>query len=424
MKTKILLIISFLLAYLNADAQKIKVLFLGNSYTASNNLPEIIRELGLSTGDTLEYSSNTPGGYTLRQHTTNETTLNLIRSGGWDFVVLQEQSQLPSFPDDQVEKMVYPYAAMLDSLIKSANPCSTTLFFMTWGRKNGDHEYCPTFPPVCTYEGMDSLLQIRYTIMAEDNEAAIAPVAKVWRKIRKEHPEIELYHLDESHPENNGSYAAACAFYSIMFGKDPALTKYDYTLPHDEATIIKNIAKEVVFDSLTYWYRFDTHILPVADFSYSIFGRLVEFTNLSVNANEYIWHFGDGRTSTQVSPVHVYPANGLYEAKLVAVENNCYKKTSISKTINIDLTGINDIEPENIITVYPNPAGNTLYLKTESAAKLFSIYNVRGENMITRSQKNTRKNHTIDISDLKSGIYNLIITTETNHSYSIKFLKE
>ncbi|MGB4204173.1 MAG: T9SS type A sorting domain-containing protein [Bacteroidales bacterium] len=424
MKTKIILILSFLLAYLNTDAQKIKVLFLGNSYTASNNLPEIIRDLGLTTGDTLEYSSNTPGGYTLRQHTTNQTTLNLIRSGGWDFVVLQEQSQLPSFPDDQVVKMVYPYAARLDSLIKSANPCSTTLFFMTWGRKNGDHEYCPTFPPVCTYEGMDSLLQLRYTIMAEDNEAAIAPVAKVWRKIRKEHPEIELYHPDESHPENSGSYAAACTFYSIMFGKDPALTKYDYVLPHDEATIIKNIAKEVVFDSLAYWYRFDTHILPLADFSYSISGRIVEFTNLSVNADKYVWYFGDGRASTQVSPVHVYPANGQYEAKLIAIENNCNKKTSINKTINIDLTGINDTEPGDIITVYPNPAGNTLYLKTKSTAKLFSIYNSRGENMITGSLKNTGTDHTIDISDFKSGIYNLRLTTETDHSYSIKFLKE
>lgn len=54
MEIKILLILSYLLTYLNADAQKIKVLFLGNSYFASNNLPEIIRELGLSTGDTLE----------------------------------------------------------------------------------------------------------------------------------------------------------------------------------------------------------------------------------------------------------------------------------------------------------------------------------------------------------------------------------
>ncbi len=44
--------------------------------------------------------------------------------------------------------------------------------------------------------------------------------------------------------------------------------------------------------------------------------------------------------------------------------------------------------------------------------------------MITGLLKNTRKDHTINISDLKNGIYNLKITTETNHSYSIKFLKE
>lgn len=123
-------------------------------------------------------------------------------------------------------------------------------------------------------------------------------------------------------------------------------------------------------------------------------------------------------------PVHVYPANRQYKTKLVAIENDCNKKTSINKTLNIELTGINDTEPGEITTVYSNPAGNTLYLKTESAAKLFLIYNSRGANMITGLLKNTGTDHTIDISDLKSGIYNLKITLETNHSYSIKFLKE
>lgn len=103
-------------------------LFLGNSYTYVNDLPKMIADVALTTGDTLIYDSNTPGGYTLQQHSTNATTLAMISTGAWDFVVLQEQSQLPSFPIEQVEVEVFPYAALLDSLISQANPCTETVF--------------------------------------------------------------------------------------------------------------------------------------------------------------------------------------------------------------------------------------------------------------------------------------------------------
>lgn len=42
-----------------------KVLFLGNSYTAVNNLPQMMADVAVSAGDTLWFDSNTPGGYTL-----------------------------------------------------------------------------------------------------------------------------------------------------------------------------------------------------------------------------------------------------------------------------------------------------------------------------------------------------------------------
>lgn len=42
-----------------------KVLFLGNSYTAVNNLPQMMADVAVSAGDSLWFDSNTPGGYTL-----------------------------------------------------------------------------------------------------------------------------------------------------------------------------------------------------------------------------------------------------------------------------------------------------------------------------------------------------------------------
>src|SRR5690554_4729638 len=176
------------------------VLFIGNSYTHQNDLPGIIKSLANSAGDDINYQSHTPGGYTLKQHSEDSLTLDYIQNFLWDFVVLQEQSQLPSFPDLQVEEDVYPYAKTLDSLIHETRFCVRTIFYMTWGRENGDSDNCAFFPPLCTYEGMDSLLQLRYLTMAESNEALVAPVAKVWRKIRSDYPNMNLYDNDGSHP--------------------------------------------------------------------------------------------------------------------------------------------------------------------------------------------------------------------------------
>jgi len=111
MKKTITLLLIFFFTSISIFSQKTKrVLFLGNSYTYVNNLPQIIADIANSKGDTLIFESNTPGGYTLQGHYTNSTSLNKIMLGNWDFVVLQEQSQLPSFPDTDVQYDVFPYA--------------------------------------------------------------------------------------------------------------------------------------------------------------------------------------------------------------------------------------------------------------------------------------------------------------------------
>ena len=83
----LLLVAALLLA--NAQSSR-KVLFIGNSYIYTNDLPNMIKTLASGCGDTLEYSQSTPGGCTFQNHLSNSTTLSLIQQGGWDHVVLQE----------------------------------------------------------------------------------------------------------------------------------------------------------------------------------------------------------------------------------------------------------------------------------------------------------------------------------------------
>jgi len=239
----------------NEQADSLNVLFIGNSYTASNNLTNIISSIATSMGDNLITESSLLGGATLQLHTSNSNTNDLIMSGNWDYVVLQEQSQYPSFPLFQVEQDVFPYATQLSELINEYNDCGEIVFFMTWGRENGDQGNCPNWPPVCTYEGMDDLLRERYLIMANDNNALVSPVGAVWRFIRDSEYNIDLYSQDGSHPSFLGSYVAAVCFYTTLFQKDPLEIPWtaDFGVSESDAELINEVVKIVVFDNLGEW---------------------------------------------------------------------------------------------------------------------------------------------------------------------------
>ena len=248
----------FLLIFtLFAFAQANRVLFIGNSYTYVNNLAELIMRMMSSPGYNMDYQMSAPGGCTFQQHCT--VSSSYIQQDGWDYVVLQEQSQLPSFPESQFMQESYPYASSLCSMIRDYNPDAKIVFYMTWGRKNGDQQNCPYYPPLCTYQGMDSLLNLRYMMMAEDNHAWVSPVGAVWHYIRDHYPDYELYQSDESHPSYLGSYVAACCFYTVFTGRNPSNITWNGLLDEVTASIAKNAAKTVVFDSLWKWtFQTDT----------------------------------------------------------------------------------------------------------------------------------------------------------------------
>ena len=237
-----------------AQDEPTRVLFLGNSYTAYNNLPQLVSDCAASAGFEMETGSNTPGGTTFQAHSQSATSQSLIEQGDWDFVVLQEQSQIPSFPLSQVESECFPFAETLNNQILESNECAETVFYMTWGRENGDAQNCPNWPPVCTYEGMDDLLSERYMTMAADNEAIVSPVGELWRVIRTNHPEIELYASDGSHPSAIGSYAAAVAFFTTIFRADPTTITFDFNLSADITTVIKEEAKALIFEQQAQWF--------------------------------------------------------------------------------------------------------------------------------------------------------------------------
>ena len=237
-----------------------RVLFLGNSYTYVNDLPGTLHSCAQSVGDTLVYDSNTPGGHTLGDHTTDATSISKIAAGNWSYVVLQGQSQ----ELEEEYAALDMHAHQLDSMIKQHSPCGKTMFYMTWGYKYGDTLNCPVLPAVCTYEGMDSSIRAVYLLVADSERAEVSPVGAVRHFIRHNYPGIELYQADYSHPTLAGTYAAACTFYAVIYRKDPTLITYNPGLVDTDAAHIRLAAKAVAYDSLMSWNvgRYDTLVNP------------------------------------------------------------------------------------------------------------------------------------------------------------------
>ena len=95
-----LLLVLLLTTTLNAQE---RVLFIGNSYTAANSLPTMVAALASSTNLSIACSQQTLGGATLYQHAQSNATYSKLASQSWDYVVLQAQSQEPSFPFGQFQ---------------------------------------------------------------------------------------------------------------------------------------------------------------------------------------------------------------------------------------------------------------------------------------------------------------------------------
>lgn len=370
-------------------------------------------DVAASAGDSVFVDGITPGGFRFLNHSSNAATLSKIASKDWDYVALQAQSQEPSWPIGQVQQDVFPHAAILCDSIRANNACSMPVFYMTWGRKNGDASNCSSWPPVCTYEGMDSLLNERYQMMADDNDALVSPVGAVWYYIRDNFPLIELYSPDESHPSVAGTYAAACAFYATVLRKDPTLITFDAGLPASDALKIRQAAKLVVNDDFLNWNV--GKYSPKADFSVVANQNnfTATFTNLSINGDKFTWYFGDGDSSMIENPVHNY-ANCIFQVSLKTEKCNeiDVKNDTISFTV-----GINDISNKVDAKVYPNPSSNYVNvewkeLKNRRDLRL-QLYSSNGVLVTENDMSKGVENYQFDVSGLSAGFYFITLNDGT-----------
>lgn len=264
-----MLLLALLPSALAADAN---LLFVGNSYTFFNDLDQLTAGLfdAAEPADDHVALRLSEGGYTLPMHlaqadgTMGDTEWSealVTGSTDWDWVVLQDQSQVPGFPTDNADYLASLTALPpLDAMIEAKH--GVAVLFMTWGRLNGDVDNPDLYPD---YSTMQAHLVEGYTAYAAavttpDRTAYVAPVGLAWQHIYAADVAsgadptqpgtlfYALYYEDGSHPSPLGSYLAACVIYATVSGNDPTGLPAPDTVPTEAVAQLQEAARATVFD--------------------------------------------------------------------------------------------------------------------------------------------------------------------------------
>ncbi len=194
-----------------ADAVE-RVLFVGNSFTYFNNLPEVLAGIARSRprGPAIEPTMFATGGMTLQWHWAAGKAAALIDAERWDHVVLQEQSALGAGTETGDGRLSPP--GLFHQSVRSFVPRiravgAAPVLLMTWARRARPTD--------------QALLADAYDTIGRELGVTVSPAGLAWQEARRQWPDLELHVADGSHPNPVGTYLAACVLYVTLTGHDP-----------------------------------------------------------------------------------------------------------------------------------------------------------------------------------------------------------
>ncbi len=181
----------------------LNVLFIGNSHTYYNYMPQMLSALvnAEDRGFRLKVDQFTGEGAGLKWHWENPFSRNEIKKKPWDYVVLQDRSGGPLEEPDSFAR----HAKLLDEQIRKQG--AKTIFYMTWANQ--------------MRPDTQAVLADAYKRVAFERNALLAPVGLVWEAVHLIDPDLALHHRDGRHANPVGSYLTACVFYSVLFNICP-----------------------------------------------------------------------------------------------------------------------------------------------------------------------------------------------------------
>jgi hypothetical protein len=211
------------MADLTPGISSLRVLFIGNSFTARHNLPDLIATLAAARGKKLEHCLISAGGASLRAHWNAGKALKTIQADRHDYVVLQEQSTLPIKNAKRMHENIRLFVEAI--MAADAKP----ILFMTWARQHSPET--------------QGAITEAYSSIGRELGATVVPVGVAWQDFLSKYDQPALHDRDQSHPTLAGSYLAACVFHAILFKENPVgIDSAIAGLSAKESTLLQKVA--------------------------------------------------------------------------------------------------------------------------------------------------------------------------------------
>ena len=204
-------------------AEPLTILYVGNSYTYTYDIPAVVRDLAVDAG----YPGPLVGvlaqpAWFLSTHRANPDTATILDTFTIDVVVLQEQSLRPTDPFNPGQ--FKDDATWFYDRLKAKSPNAKVVLYETWARAPGDALYPGTFfnPAI-----MQSQLRTHYTdaalsyipahsSAARKTDVSVAPVGDAWERELGTFG-IGLHDPDLSHPNFDGAYLCGLVLFSSIY---------------------------------------------------------------------------------------------------------------------------------------------------------------------------------------------------------------
>lgn len=177
----------------------VSILFVGNSLTYSNNLPELVKNNAKQKGIQVETSMIALPNYAILDHWDDGEVQKQIATGNYDYVIIQQGPSSQAFGREVLFEYGTKYKSLCDK--NGAKLC----YFMVW-------------PSLTYYHTFDGVIK-NHTEAATFNNAILLPVGNVWKTHFDETEDFDYYGSDGFHPSLKGSTIAAEVIVTTLFKK-------------------------------------------------------------------------------------------------------------------------------------------------------------------------------------------------------------
>ena len=202
-------------------AKPVSLLFIGNSFTFTNDLPAMLVNIASSdpAGDPgLEVQASTVAAARLAQHWADGGALKVLRSRHFDYAVLQEQTAWALHP----QAIEDTYGAMFNWNVAVLAAGSKPLFFETWADPDGSDQYTGDARNLwfgLTRASAQRIIDAQTEKLSQTYKLPVAWVGQAFERAASTPRAPDLFGPDRHHPSRAGTYLAALTFYRHLTGR-------------------------------------------------------------------------------------------------------------------------------------------------------------------------------------------------------------